>query len=60
MKYVVYEEECVGHNGLYDRPLEKGALAPHPRIHVGKHPEMLACEKARALHEKTGRLALAA
>jgi hypothetical protein len=60
MRYVVYKAVHGEHVRWYAKPLIEGELAPYPIIFLGDDARLLACEKARELNEKEGKLALSA
>jgi hypothetical protein len=60
MRYVVYKTVHGENVRWYARPLTEGELAPYPLIFLGDNARLLACEKARELNERIGKLALAA
>jgi hypothetical protein len=60
MKYAVYKLAHRGNVRWYVRLLTGDEPEDNPIIFEGEDAKLLACEKARELNEKEGRLALAA
>jgi hypothetical protein len=60
MRYAVYKQTHRENIRWYTRPLMEGELEDNCIVFEGAEGLLLACEKARELNEKEGRLALAA
>jgi hypothetical protein len=60
MKYIVYKETYKDNTRWYARPLIEGESKDKRFVFEGKIAKLLACEKARELNQKEGKLALAA
>jgi hypothetical protein len=60
MRYVVYKAVHGEHVRWYAKPLMENELVPYPIVFLGDNARLLACEKARELNEKEGKVALSA
>jgi hypothetical protein len=60
MKYAVYKRTHKEHGRWYTKPLRSGESEGYTYVFKGVDATILACQKAQALNEEEGQLALAA